>query len=114
MKITIEASDGKVFKGASYSDLEKEVNAYETDLKLKKQAELERQKKAEEEKKAKECSRQKSLKVIEEKLQELEKLKAEHEKIHNERLKYVYRIYGGLGIQTFDEYETFIKIMNLR
>jgi molecular chaperone GrpE (heat shock protein) len=37
--ITITASDGKKFEGNDYFALDKEVNAYEADLKLKKEKE---------------------------------------------------------------------------
>lgn len=39
MDITIKASDGKLFNGTNYLTLVAEVNAYESDLKLKKDKE---------------------------------------------------------------------------
>lgn len=52
MKITIEANDGTKFNGTVYEDLIKEVNAYESELALKK-AKEEEERKAKEEKERK-------------------------------------------------------------
>lgn len=54
MDITIKASDGRLFNGFDFKVLEKEVNAYEANLELKRLEQEEKRKKAEEERKTKE------------------------------------------------------------
>jgi len=64
MIIKVYASDGKEFKGEDYKALEKEVNAYESELKQKELERQERLRKLEEERKAKQDAKEKSMKWI--------------------------------------------------
>ena len=54
MDITIKASDGRLFNGTNFEALEREVNAYEVNLELKRLEQEAKRKKAEEERKTKE------------------------------------------------------------
>lgn len=79
MDITIKASDGKLFNGTNFEDLVAEVNAYDSDLKLKKEKEA-AEKKAREE--AKECR----YAQVMEKLESLNKAVESYEKETGETL----------------------------
>ena len=95
MRITITASDGKEFKGTDYQDLVNEVNAYESDLKLKKEKE-EAERKAREEKQKKLAQhRVAKLKEINEVLSKAKDMVDEYEKETGNKLTYGYDYVNG-------------------
>lgn len=90
MKITITASDGKEFKGENYELLAREVNAYETELTLRKQQEHEKQKKIEEERKRLEETEKRLLKELNDDYIALAKKVEEFEETTGKKLVYTY------------------------
>jgi phosphoribulokinase len=108
-KITITASDGKVLTGTldNYAALVKEVNAYEANLKLKKQKEQEERAKAVAAQKAKEEAKEYRYNQVLDKLESLNKVVESYEKETGEKLEYLtvndkleVRPYGYMGTFT--------------
>ena len=95
MKITITASDGTEFKGTEYQDLVKEVNAYEADLKLKKEKEEAERKVREEKQKKLTQYRAAKLKEINEVISKAKVMIDEYEKETGKKLTYNYDYVNG-------------------
>lgn len=90
MDITIKASDGKLFKGTNYLTLVAEVNAHESDLKLKKQRKEEEEKaRAENLKKFKQY-RESKLNEINDVLHKANDMIVEYEKNTGRKVAYGY------------------------
>lgn len=88
--IKLYAEDGKVFEGNDYASLEKEVNAYEDDLKLKKEkAEAERKAREEKQKKLLQFRKEK-LNDINAKAKELSDMIKDYEEATNRSLYYTF------------------------
>lgn len=90
MDITIKASDGRLFSGADFKALEAEVNAHESDLKLKKQKEDAELKKAEETKKKMQQYRSTKLNQINNILHNANDMIVDYEKETGRKVVYAY------------------------
>jgi lipid II:glycine glycyltransferase (peptidoglycan interpeptide bridge formation enzyme) len=94
-KITITASDGKVITGTldNYATLVSELNAYEADLKLKKEK-AEAEWKRMEEERTKALAKEKKLTELKQKInvrsKELDGLLDEYEKVSGKKYYYYY------------------------
>ena len=88
--ITIKADDGRLFSGNDYEALENEVNAYEADLKLKKQKEEAERKTREEKERELAQYRSTKLKEINDILQKASEMVDDYEKATGRKLTYTY------------------------
>lgn len=90
MDITIKASDGRSFNGTNFEALVAEVNAHESDLKLKKEKEEIERKKAEETKKKVEQYRAAKLNEINDILHKANDMIVNYEKETGRKVVYAY------------------------
>jgi ribosome-binding ATPase YchF (GTP1/OBG family) len=94
-KITITASDGRVFTGTKYKALEDEINVYELELSQKKLEAAERKRKEDEKRKELARYKEKKLKEINEVFKSLDDMIKEYEEKTGMKLYYSKNYCGG-------------------
>lgn len=112
-KITITASDGKVFTGTidNYVDLLKQIKEYEDKLELEKREREERLRKLEEERKAKKKAEEKAFNVVKDTVDLLNKAIEDYKKINNDL--YITIVNGKVKVDRSADYVKSLDLTDL-